>query len=99
MSFAEYKKMTGNEEKVEVPEINISNIQDRSGLIDTKSKTVSSIIKKTEPKELFKRKKNERLSNYDNLVGPFYIDPKLMDKFRVPKKCNFFVVFCIKNIN
>lgn len=90
MTFAEYKEMIDHKEKIDVPEINIENIQEKSvgGLIDTKSRTLSSIIKKTEPRELFKRKKNEKLSNYDNLVGPFYIDPKLMDKFRVPKKCN-----------
>lgn len=41
------------------------------------------------PKELFKRKKNEKTSKYDEIVGPFYVDPKLMDKFRSPKKCGF----------
>lgn len=91
MTFTEYKEMIDHKEKIDVPEINILNIQEKSnGLIDTKSKTLSSIIKKTEPKELFRRKKNEKLSNYDNLVGPFYIDPKLMDKFRTPKKCKTF---------
>ncbi|KAJ6643216.1 hypothetical protein Bhyg_08173 [Pseudolycoriella hygida] len=38
------------------------------------------------PKELFKRKKNEKISKYDEIVGPFYVDPNLMDKFRSPKK-------------
>lgn len=42
-----------------------------------------------EPKILFQRKKNETLSKYDEILGPFYIDPLLMDKFRSPKKCKF----------
>lgn len=54
---------------------------------EDKSKDFKSRFKISQPKELFKRKKNEKLSKYDALVGPFYIDPYLMDKFRSPKKC------------
>lgn len=49
--------------------------------------TMKNRFEVIKPKELFKRKKNEKMSKYDEIVGPFYVDPNLMDKFRSPKKC------------
>ena len=54
---------------------------------DRTKTSFKSRFKINPPKELFKRKKNEKLSKNDEIVGPFYIDPYLMDKFRSPKKC------------
>lgn len=86
MSFAEYKTQIDLTEPI--PSISIESEEEKSEpSITARSKSLSAIFKKSEPKELFKRKKNEKLSKYDNIVGPFYLDPKLMDKFRSPKNC------------
>lgn len=52
-----------------------------------RAKSLRSRFAKSQPRKLFQRSRNERLSKLDELLGPFYIDPNLMDKFRSPKKC------------
>lgn len=56
-------------------------------LVTERPITMKNRFEVIKPKELFKRKKNEKISKYDEIVGPFYVDPNLMDKFRSPKKC------------
>lgn len=54
---------------------------------EARAKLMKARFQVSQPKKLFQRSKNERLSKEDEVVGPFYIDPNLMDKFRSPKKC------------
>lgn len=56
-----------------------------------RAKSLRSRFAKSQPRKLFQRSRNERLSRMDELLGPFYIDPNLMDKFRSPKKCELFL--------
>lgn len=87
ITFEEFKDL-GSEDIPTTPvkEHKIGKTKD----LDTGRKvTMKNRFELTKPKELFKRKKNEKISKNDEIVGPFYIDPNLMDKFRSPKKCKF----------
>lgn len=57
---------------------------DDTGTDRTRSMRMRSV--KIRPQKLFERKRNERLPKDDNLDGPFYIDPELMDHLRSHEK-------------
>lgn len=55
--------------------------------------TLKDFNKSSKPDPLFRRFKMHRSSRTDDLMGPFYTDPYLMDKFRTPSKCKLFSWF------
>lgn len=71
--------------------IQLDPLEHRSDTADTdRARSLRSRFARSQPRKLFERNRNERLSrHYDNIDGPFYIDPNLMDKFRSPKKCKY----------
>lgn len=75
--------------------IQLDPLECRSDAADTdRARSLRSRFAISQPRKLFERNRNERLSRqYDNIDGPFYIDPNLMDKFRSPKKCIYFGCF------
>lgn len=85
ITFDEFKDQTSQEIPI-TRVIEQKNGKDKD-LVTERPITMKNRFEVIKPKELFKRKKNEKMSKYDEIVGPFYIDPNLMDKFRSPKKC------------
>lgn len=93
ITFDEYKAQ-GAQELPATP-IKEQKIGKAKNLETDRPITMRNRFELTKPKELFKRKKNEKISKYDEIVGPFYVDPNLMDKFRSPKKCTYdLLCFC-----
>lgn len=82
ISFEQFKDLD-NEEPPRNVAVNEEPITARTD----RTKSIKGRFQATQPKKLFQRSKNERLSKEDEIDGPFYIDPCLMDKFRSPKKC------------
>lgn len=87
ITFDEFKGVQGVQEIPTTPVIEQRNCKDKD-LVTERPITMKNRFEVIKPKELFKRKRNEKISKYDEIVGPFYVDPNLMDKFRSPKKCN-----------
>ncbi len=88
VTFDEFKDK-GPHEIPATPDKKQTNGKDKS-LVAERPITMKNRFEVIKPKELFKRKKNEKISKYDEIVGPFYVDPNLMDKLRSPKKCSGF---------
>lgn len=51
---------------------------------------LNELNKPRKPPAILKNLRINRASRYDDLIGPFYTDPELMDKFRSPWKCKYF---------
>lgn len=85
ITFDEFKDQ-GSQEVPTTPVKEQTTGKDKD-LVTERPITMKNRFEVIKPKELFKRKKNEKMSKYDEIVGPFYVDPYLMDKFRSPKKC------------
>ncbi|KAG4073557.1 hypothetical protein HA402_000781 [Bradysia odoriphaga] len=93
VTFNEFKEQ-GPQEIPTTPAKKQKNGKDKDS-VSERPITMKNRFEVIKPKELFKRKKNEKISKYDEIVGPFYVDPNLMDKFRSPKKCWNMNVACI----
>lgn len=82
ISFEQFKDLDNEE-----PPKNVSVNEEPITARTDRTKSMKGRFQASQPKKLFQRSKNERLSKEDEIDGPFYIDPYLMDKFRSPKKC------------